>query len=186
MSLPQGNGPLPFGIQGEWNIYDDHDVPVLPFDTFFDTSHSFESRVAEKPVELGGFVSYNKTLSPFTQVVRLGVTSNPTELGEFLEMLDDLAIGTELVSIVTPEKTYLDVNVISYDYARTTAVGVDRLIVDLTFQEVNQVEPLYSNETLPQTKTKQPQDSSTVDKGRQQGSEPRQSVLKQLSTKAGS
>lgn len=165
------SGPLPAGQQGEWTIYDESDNAVIPFDTFFGLTFGQENKVAEKPVERGKFVNYNKTIAAKRITVRLGKTGNPTELSGYLDALDTLCAGTDLVSVVTPEKTYTDVNAVRYDYDRTTEMGVDRIIVELGLQEIAQVEARYSNEALPQRKVKSAQDADGTDRGKQQGDE---------------
>lgn len=165
------SGPLPAGQQGEWTIYDESDNPVIPFDTFFGLTFGQENKVAEKPVERGKFVNYNKTVAAERITVRLGKTGNPTDLSAYLEALKKLCAGTDLVSVVTPEKTYVDVNATRYDYDRTTETGVDRIVVELSLQEIAQVEARYSNEALPQRKVKSAQDADGTDRGKQQADE---------------
>lgn len=148
------SGPLPVGQRGEWAIYDESDNPVIPFDTFFSLTFGQENKVAEKPVERGKFVNYNKTVSAKRITVRLGKTGNPTELSAYLDALEKLCAGTDLLSVVTPEKTYLNVNATRYDYDRTTDTGVDRIVVDLSLQEIAQVEARYSDEALTQGNVK--------------------------------
>lgn len=172
-------GPLPAGQQGNWTVYDESDNPVIPFDTFFSLAFTQENKVAEKPVEQGKFVDYNKTIAGKRIVVRLGKTGKPTDLEGYLDALEKLCDGTDLMSVVTPEKTYTDVNAVRYDYDRTTETGTDRIIVDLSFQEILQVEPEYSNESLPQRKVKKAQDADTVDRGKQQPTEASGSVASQ-------
>lgn len=164
-------GPLPAGQQGEWTIYDESDSPVIPFDTFFGLTFGQENKVAEKPVEKGTFVNYNKTVAAERITVRLGKTGKPTELSAYLEALKKLCAGTELVSVVTPEKTYVDMNAARYDYDRVTELGVDRIVVELSLQEIVQVEARYSNEALPQREVKNAQDADGTDRGKQQGKE---------------
>ena len=164
-------GPLPKGQQGEWNIYDESGSVLVPFDTFFGYGFGQENKVAEKPVEKGKFVNYNKTIAAKQIMVRLGKTGSPMDLSAYLDAIDKLVAGTDLVSVVTPEKNYLDVNAVRYDFDRNSESGVDRIIVDLSFQEIAQVEARYSDESLPQRKTRNPQDADTTDRGKQQGQE---------------
>ena len=113
----------------------------------------------------------------------LGRTGKSDELAAFLTALDKLAESTDLVSIVTPEKTFLDYNLVSYDYDRKAENGVDRLLVGLMLQEIRQVDPQYSNETIKpisKAQAKNPTDASTTDAGKQQGQTTQKSTLKKL------
>lgn len=141
-------GALPPGQPGNWSIFDKDGAKALDFDTFFSCSIKAENKISSNPVEKGSFADYNKVASPTAISVVLGRTGKSDELAAFLTALDKLAESTDLVSIVTPEKTFLDYNLVSYDYDRKAENGVDRLLVGLMLQEIRQVEPQYSNETI--------------------------------------
>lgn len=176
-------GALPPGQPGNWDIFDKDGGKALDFDTFFSCSVKAENKVSSNPVEKGSFADYNKVASPTALTVVLGRTGKSDELAAFLTALDKLADGTDLVSIVTPEKTFLDYNLVSYDYDRQAENGVDRLLVGLMLQEIRQVEPRYSNETIKpisKAQAKNPEDASTADAGKQQGQTTRASVLEKL------
>lgn len=174
-------GALPPGQPGNWDIFDKDGGKALDFDTFFSCSVKAENKVSSNPVEKGTFADYNKVASPTALTVVLGRTGKSDELAAFLTTLDKLADGTDLVSIVTPEKTFLDYNLVSYDYDRQAQNGVDRLLVGLMLQEIRQVEARYSNETIKpisKAQAKNPEDASTVDAGKQQGQQINKSTLK--------
>lgn len=176
-------GALPPGQPGNWDIFDKDGGKALDFDTFFSCSMKAENKVSSNPVEKGSFADYNKVASPAALTVVLGRTGKSDELAAFLTALDKLAESTDLVSIVTPEKTFLDYNLVSYDYDRRAENGVDRLLVGLMLQEIRQVEARYSNEsirTISKAQAKNPEDASTVDAGKQQGQPTQASVLEKL------
>lgn len=159
---------LPPGTPGNWSIYDAGGNVAVPFDTFFACTVKQENKVAQNPVEKGGFVDYNKSGSPINLGVVLGKTGSGGELAAMLDALDRLVSGTELVSIVTPEKTFLDFTLSGYDYDRKTENGIDRLLASLTFEEVRQVEAEYSNGQIPPVKSpKQASDKSAKQAGKQ-------------------
>lgn len=175
-------GALPPGQPGNWSIFDKDGNKAIDFDTFFSCSIKAENKISSNPVEKGSFADYNKLASPTAVSVVLGRTGKSDELAAFLTALDKLAESTDLVSIVTPEKTFLDYNLVSYDYDRKAENGVDRLLVRLVLQEIRQVEPQYSNETKPISKAqaKNPTDASTTDAGKQQGQTTQKSALEKL------
>lgn len=153
------------GIAGNWSIYDKDGAAAVPFDTFFAMTRKDEGKVTSHPTEPNGFFAYNKVDSPGTVGVVLGITGNSEVLGSTLEALEKLKSSTDLVSIVTPEKTLLDYTLESYDYQRSADSGVDRLLVSLALVEIRQVEQEYSNETIP--KAKQAADGKTAAAGKQ-------------------
>lgn len=176
-------GALPPGQPGNWSIFDKDGAKALDFDTFFSCSIKAENKISSNPVEKGSFADYNKIASPTAVSVVLGRTGKSDELAAFLTSLDKLADSTDLVSIVTPEKTFLDYNLVSYDYDRKAENGVDRLLVGLMLQEIRQVEPQYSNENIKlisKAQAKNPTDASTTPAGKQQGQTTKKSTLKKL------
>lgn len=180
-------GALPPGQPGNWDIFDKDGGKALGFDTFFSCSMKAENKVSSNPVEKGSFADYNKVASPTAVSVVLGRTGKSDELAAFLTTLDKLADSTDLVSIVTPEKTFLDYTLVSYDYDRQAQNGVDRLIVGLMLQEIRQVEARYSNEsirTISKAQAKNPEDASTVDAGKQQGQTAQVSTMEKIRRKA--
>lgn len=152
--------------QGTWAVCNAAGVPLAEFDTFLKCDVKVESRVADAPVEKESFASYNKTPYPGQVNVVLAKTGAPTELTRLLDALEKLRTTTELASIVTPEKTFLDYSLESYDYRRESSLGLDRLVVSLRIKEVRQVSPDYTNEKIPAPKNKA--DAAKKDAGKQQ------------------
>lgn len=159
---------LPPGVPGSWSIYKADGAIAVPFDTFMACTVKVEAKAAHDPVEKGSFADYNKVVSPTQVGVILARTGTTAELSAVLEALDALVAGTDLVSVVTPEKEFMDYSLTSYDYDRKNENGVDRLVVNLVLEEIRQVEAEYSNEQIPPTKSpKQPGDSATKQAGKQ-------------------
>lgn len=174
---------LPPGQPGAWTIYDEQGQPAVAFDVFLGCGAKAASKIAQNPVEQGSFATYNKIASPTALSVTLARTGRATQLGAMLDQLDALVEGTDLISVITPGRTYVDYSLESYDYSRTTDTGADRLLVSLTLQEVRQVEPRYSNEQVPpitRQQARRPEDADTVDAGKQQGQDVPPSVLTKI------
>lgn len=172
---------MPNAQAGLWTLHSAEGDVLVPFDTFFDMTFKQEAKLPAQPVEKGGFANYNKVSSPFDVSVRLGKTGSATELAAYLEALDALVDSTDLASLVTPEKTYVDINCAGYNFTHRTEDGINRIIVELVLQEIRQVEPAYANVSLPPAKVKNPSDASTTDKGKQQtqSGKGNQSVLRE-------
>ena len=159
---------LPPGVPGNWNLYDADGNVAVPFDVFIACTVKAEAKAAQNPVERGGFADYNKVVSPVQLGVILARTGPSADLSALLEKLDALVAGTDLVSIITPEKEFLDYSLTSYDYDRKSENGVDRLLVSLVLEEIRQVDAEYGNEQLPQPKQpKQAGDGATRQAGKQ-------------------
>lgn len=157
-------GALPVPVRGDWTIYDKDGNPAVPFDCFYSASIKAEAKIATSPVEKGQFAAYNKSSSPDTVSIILSRTGPKDKLAEMLNSLSRLRDGTDLVSVVTPEKTFMDYSLEAFDYTRSSDTGTDRLLVSLRLVEIRQVTPEYSNETLP----KKSADTSDKSAGKQQ------------------
>ena len=170
---------------GRWSVYDKDWRAVVTFDTFFSVDAKNEGKVTQAPVEKGSFVSYNKTVDPVRSTVVLGYTGRADVRRAIIEKCEKLLDGTELVSIITPDRTLVDMAVVSFDYTYKAANGVDRLLVALALEQVRQVEPAYTDEQVssgnkqPMNKgtTKQASDANTANNGKQQPKETRVSSL---------
>ncbi|MDD4700733.1 MAG: hypothetical protein PHI96_00775 [Desulfovibrio sp.] len=158
---------LPPGTPGNWSLFDADGNIAVPFDTFFSCTPKADSKVASSTVEKrdgqSGFVVYNKALAPTAVGVILAQTGKSDVLKAMLDALIKLHEGTDLVSIVTPERTFIDYTLVGFDYDRKGDNGVDRLLVSLSLQEVRQITPEYTNEQV-----KKAGDGSDKSAGKQQ------------------
>lgn len=101
-----------------------------------------------------------------------------------IKKCEALIAGTDLVSIVTPDRTLVDMSLVAMDYSYRTDRGIDRLIVSLAFEEVRQVSAEYTSTTaggssasLSSAQVKNSADASTRDVGKQTTQTPRTSTL---------
>lgn len=171
------------GTAGTWAISGADGEALAVFDTFMGCDYRGESKTASKPVERGGFASYNKTSSPDTVNVILAKTGKPGDLTRLVEKLQELRDGGELVSVVMPERTLADYSLESYDYQRAAANGVDRLLVNLRLVEIRQVSPDYTSEQMPAPK--KPSDKSGKNAGKQQPENADEATRKRASRRSG-
>ena len=175
---------LPAGTPGNWSLFDGDGKVAVPFDTFYACTVKADSKVASSPVEKregkSGFVVYNKAVAPTEVGVVLAKTGKGEALGAMLDALVKLQQGTDLVSIVTPERTFVDYTIAGFDYDRKRENGVDRLLVSLSLHEVRQVSPEYTNEQV-----KKAGDGTEKSAGKQQAGAADDATKKQASRKSG-
>jgi hypothetical protein len=139
---------LVFGASNDWTILLDG-AEVFDFDSFSTLDFKKEWVIADYQVEDGSFFSYDKVEMPYE--VRLRITSGGTaqERQALIEQIDAVAGGTDLFTIVSPEKIYENANVARYSYPRA-AQGVGMIVVDIVFQEIRLSEPAsFSNTQQP-------------------------------------
>lgn len=171
-------GTLYRAISGHWDIFDADGKRLLEFDTFFSIDAMSDAQVTQAPVENGSFASYNKQTAPTRATVVLGYTGTSLVRSAIIKKCEALIAGTDLVSIVTPDRTLLDMSLVAMDYRYRAEAGIDRLVVALTFEEVRQVSAEYTNtDALSKKKAKNSADVSTIDVGKQTTQTPRTSTL---------
>lgn len=159
---------------GRWTIHDKNGKVALSFDTFLGLDYRGESRVPTEPVEEGGFAAFNKVASPDLLSVRLAKSA--ADLSGFVAELLALKGSTDLFSIVTPDRVYESVNVVSVNYTRRTEGGADRLVAELGVMEIRQVKPAY------QGSPRKGGDASARARGKQQGQSATDAQTKRTST----
>lgn len=108
---------------------------ALQPDSFVKFEYKESHKIPNYPVEQGSFQSYNKVTLPYE--IKLIVTKNGTSnIGPFINQILLLLNSTKILSVVTPDKTFMSANLINFDYRKDARNGAVLLIAELTFQEV--------------------------------------------------
>ena len=124
------------------NVSIDGSYALQP-DSFVKFEYNEDHKIPNYPIENGSFQSYNKVVLPYE--IKLTVTKSGTfNINNFINDVGILLNGTQILSIVTPNKIYASVNLVHFDYKKEATNGAVLLIAQLTFQEVR-VAPTSSN-----------------------------------------
>ncbi len=162
--------------------------PVVPgliaqADTVVDFGYHNESNISAFPVQRGSFANYNKVNNPYDVRVRLFKGGNVTDRQVFLSAIEAASKSLDLYSVVTPERTYLNANIVGYELVRRADEGSFSLAVDITLIEIREIIPTYSATAA----ASQPSGLPAVDQGLTQGVDPvatvktkTQSLLRQV------
>lgn len=147
-----GDAPnLKDGGLTSWGIYTQDGKLALDPTSIFAVEFQREFRISDYPIEEGGFESYNKVATPFD--IRITVTKDGklSERKAFLDDMDALVVTLDLFDVVTPERTYLGVNIVRADYKRDNeSGGVSLLQVELQAVEVRTTASVqFVNPTIP-------------------------------------
>lgn len=170
---------------------------LLNPDTVTEVEYRHEQRVSDYPVEQGAFSSYNKVAVPYDLRLKMSwggrnfVQSleqvldtflnqtlgtgfgQPQSRGDALAALETMLGSLDLVDVVTPDYTYVNCNLVHFDYRKTAKEGATRLIVDLYFREIREtVSAVYSNGSLPNITSDSPSAANPVNLGTVTGSTP--------------
>lgn len=121
-----------------WGVFALDGTPVLEPDSVGSFEYGGEYRIVDFPVEGGSFETYDKVATPFN--TRLSLTKGGTlpEREEFLTKVEALRSSLDLFNIVTPERTYLNVNVERVGMVRNATNGAGMLTVELVLREIRQ------------------------------------------------
>lgn len=142
-----------------WGVFDSEGVAAIAPDTVVDFEFRKENPISTFPVEEGKFESYNKVETPSAVRLTLAKGGTEAERAAFIVAMDFLAATTNLYTVVTPEASYLSMNVDHVDYGRKRDKGANLITASLWFEQVR----VTATATYTQTKT--PSGAATVNSG---------------------
>lgn len=137
---------------------------IVTADTWQSVEYRSEQRVADYPIEQGGFSSYNKVAEPFdlrlvlvcgggdlTQQL-LGSTlesvdayidsltgasfTQPMTRSQFILACESLQSSLQLVDVITPDRTYEQLNCVHFSYSKSREKGAGVVYGELWFREI--------------------------------------------------
>jgi hypothetical protein len=166
----------------KWGIFRNGKPPVVGT-SISGFEYKSGSRVADHPIEEGGFDSYNKVQEPYDARITIicdgstpssrqsaiSATTATANRAAFLATVDGLVKSLELVSIATPEFTYTNANCVQYSYARKSRDGISWIVCDIALKEIRQV-PANGFAAAPAPQ--QPEGASPVNNGSPQTTTP--------------
>ncbi|CAM2143823.1 Dit-like phage tail protein N-terminal domain-containing protein [Pararobbsia alpina] len=130
-----------------WGVFDSNGDKIAIADNVPAFGYDGTSRVSNAPMEQGGFAAYNKVQMPYDSHVRMTKGGALQDRSDFLEAIETAKQSTDLYSIVTPERTYLNANVADYNLRRETRSGATLLTVDLHIVEIRQAAAAQFSQT---------------------------------------
>lgn len=168
------NDPLPVDPDGLQVVQvNATNPPVLVPDSFRDFGFRQEWTVTDAPTEAGGFASYNKVNNPYELMLRLTKGGSLKDREEFLTKLDKIAGSLDLYKVVTPERTYLSLNITRYEVTRKENKAAYFLAeVDVFFREIRTVQSEYSATAAATANARDPAATSIVNGGVKQAVAP--------------
>jgi hypothetical protein len=136
-ALPANQITATAGVN-RWGIYTKGGVKALDPDSVSAINYSFEYHVADFPIEAGGFESYDKVAMPFDAMVIMTKGGKLADRRAFLSALEDIKGDRELYNVVTPERTYLNVNIVGARIDRTREQGAGLISVEVRLREIRE------------------------------------------------
>lgn len=137
--ISAGLGQFALGLtKPVWGVFDASGNPVAVSDSVVDVDFRGDSRTSDYPQEAGAFASYNKVQIPNESQVLLACGGTVDARAAFLVAIEAAKQSTNLYNIVTPEATYLSMNIVGYGYHRESRNGANLLLVTLRIEEVRE------------------------------------------------
>lgn len=128
-----------------WGVFNAQNQKVIGADSVQSLDNRNEWKIPDFPIQDGSFASYNKVIVPFEVSVRLMKTGTLSDRQLFLQQIKQIAGDTNLYTIVSPEVSYLNCNIMRYEVMRRDQRDAYALWeVDLYFRQINQVAAQYS------------------------------------------
>ena len=128
-----------------WTLMNASGQAAVTFTSFLSMELRNESLLVDGPVEEGSFATYNKIETPLEVDVSLGIQGDDAALQKALDALNTLQAGLELISLITPDAEYTDLNLFGFSFRRRREDGLGALWVDLSLKSVKQVRAAYTN-----------------------------------------
>lgn len=128
------------GAGAQWGLFDDGGQSVIAAEVVASMDYRREFRVADFPIEDGKFASYNKVQLPYDvrlTFVQAGTVDDRTGV---LQQVASACETLQLYVAVTPEFSYDQVNVVSFEYRRTAQSGASMLTIEVFCREVRLVQ----------------------------------------------
>ena len=120
----------------QWGIFDDSGNPVVEPDSILGFEYRVDFRVSDYPVEDGGFGSYDKVSLPYGVKIAMTKGGSDSDRSDFLNAVQAALVSLNLYTVVTPEISYANANIVHYDYARQSRAGATLLLVDVWLEEI--------------------------------------------------
>ena len=112
---------------------------AVDFNSMQEFSAEKSSRLPDEPIEKGSFATYNRVIEPRAITCRLSVEGTATKLQSAIDRLTALCENDEKITLTTPEQSYKNMMLESFDYRRDASNGRGVLFVDLRFKEIREV-----------------------------------------------
>lgn len=123
-------------LRPRWGVFSSAGQQLVNPDNIAQFGYRRDYRVSGFPIEGGKFENYNKVATPFEVRMAMTKSGSDIERASFLGDLEALAGSLDLVTVVTPEVSYANVNCTGLAYDRSAVRGAKLLTVDVPFQQI--------------------------------------------------
>lgn len=122
----------------QWGLYRSGGGKALDPDNITAVNYRAGHRVADYPIEQGGFESYDKVAEPYEATIRMTKGGTLADRDAFIKDVQAIRGDRKLYHVSTPEASYLNVNIDNVQIDRSLESGAGMIIVDLHLREIRQ------------------------------------------------
>ena len=137
----------------------------VDFSSMIEFTAEKASRLPEEPIEKGSFSTYNRVIEPRSITCRLGVKGKASDLQNAIDRLTELSENDEKITLTTPEQSYKNMMLESFDYRRDANNGRGVLYVDLRFKEIREVASQQTTTAVEEAEESEPIDAEDAEDG---------------------
>ena len=152
-----------------WGVYNSSHMRVLEPDSIVEVKYAPDTKVMAFPVQEGAFASYNKVNMPNEVSVRMTLAGSVALRTAFINSVEQMIRSLNLYSVITPERTFIRLNPVSYTWDRKTPKESRFLDITLHFIEIRTVQANVTStgalSALTADKVQDPSSSSSVNTG---------------------
>lgn len=149
-----------------WGVFDPTGIRAIDADSIVDFDVRNETKISDFPVQAGGFATYNKVLLPYDIQIRVSKAGTATDRATFLNQIDAVWQSLALYTVMTPERSYINLNCERYEITRRGGQGAYFLTdVDLFFRQIIQVTAQYTTTVVDTSNAQQPSDQPVQSAG---------------------
>lgn len=116
------------------------DTARVDFSSIIEFTQEKSSRLPDEFIEKGSFATYNRIVEPRSITCRLAVKGTSSDLQNAIDRLTTLSENDEKITFTTPEQSYKNMMLESFDYRRDAQNGRGVLYVDLRLKELREVQ----------------------------------------------
>ena len=132
---------------------------AVDFNSMQEFSAEKSSRLPDEPIEKGSFSTYNRIIEPRSISCRLSVEGSASKLQSAIDRLTTLCENDEKITLTTPEQSYPNMMLESFDYRRDAINGRGVLYVDLRFKEIREVASAQTTTAIEEAEVIEPDDA---------------------------
>jgi hypothetical protein len=122
----------------QWGIYNTHGDLIVDPDNIAALEYGAEWRIADYPMEEGEFGSYNKVAMPYSVRVTMSKGGTLSDRQAFEHSVQGIAPNLTLYNVLTPEATYVGVNIERLSLYRGSDRGSGMLTYEIGLREIRE------------------------------------------------